>query len=181
MCGKNFDIFGKLYFTSPKLNLNKVKDSASSILGKTVNVANVYTRFIRFFKVKHKEALVISILRLVQHLLSDLLSVQSEYVLSMDRTNWKLGILNINILMIGIVLENGGNSNQAERIVLLEWMKTIFNVDKPLVLAADREFIGKQWFDSLKTADIDFDIRLRKKDYLNDLAMFWNFVGKHIV
>lgn len=164
-------------------NLNKSKNSASSILGKTVNVQSVYTRFIRFFKVKDKEVLIICILRLIQHLLSDLLSIQSEYILSMDRTNWQLGTININILMIGIVLDNGrfipvyfelldkkGNSNQAERIELLELMKTIFKVDKPLVLAADREFIGKEWFDTLKVSNIDFDIRIRKKDYFGDLA-----------
>lgn len=87
-------------------NLNKSKNSASAVLGKTVNVESVYTRLIKFFKVKDKEVLVICILRLVQYLLSDLLAVQSEYVLSMDRTNWQLGTININILMIGIVLDN---------------------------------------------------------------------------
>lgn len=168
-------------------NLNKSKDSASAVLGKTVNVQSVYTRFIRFFKVKDKEVLIICILRLIQYLLSDLLSVQNEYVLSMDRTNWQLGTININILMIGIVLDNGrfipiyfelldkkGNSNQAERIELIELMKTIFKVDRPLVLAADREFIGKEWFDTLKVSEIDFDIRIRKKDYLSDLAQQMN-------
>lgn len=101
----------------------------------------------------------------------------------MDRTIWQLGTININILMIRIVLDNGrfipiyfelldkkGNSNQEERIELLELMRTIFKVDKPLVLAADREFIGKEWFDTLKVSEIDFDVSIRKKDYLSDLA-----------
>lgn len=168
---------------SENCNLNKVKDKASSVLGKTVNVENTYTRFIRFFKVKNKEALIISILRLIQHLLADLLAEQTEYMFSMDRTNWQLGKININILMIGIVLDNGrfipiyfellnkkGNSNQLDRVELLEFMETIFEIDKPLVLAADREFIGKNWFINLKKSAIDFVIRIRRTDYQNDLA-----------
>jgi hypothetical protein len=168
---------------SNNCNLNKIKNKASLILGKTVNAENAYTRFIRFFKVKNKEALIISILRLIQHLLSDLLAIQTEYIFSIDRTNWQLGKININILTIGIVLDNGrfipiyfelldkkGNSNQLERVELLELMKTIFELDKPLVLVADREFIGKNWFVNLKKSAIDFVIRIRKTDYQNDVA-----------
>jgi hypothetical protein len=101
----------------------------------------------------------------------------------MDRTNWQLGSININILMIGLVLENGrfipiyfelldkkGNSNQLERIELLEFLKIILNVDKPLVLVADREFVGKKWFVVLKKTNIDSAIRIRKTDYQIDLA-----------
>jgi hypothetical protein len=168
---------------SNNCNLNKAKNKASSVLGKEVNVESSYVRFIRFFKVKHQEALIISILRLIQHLLAKLLAAQSEYILSMDRTNWQLGKVNINILMIGIVLDNGrfipiyfelldkkGNSNQLERIELLDFMKTIFEVDKSLVLVADREFIGKNWFISLQKSAIDFVIQIRKTDYQNDLV-----------
>jgi hypothetical protein len=171
---------------SNNCNLNEAKNKASSVLGKEVNVESSYVRFIRFFKVKHQEALIISILRLIQHLLAELLTAQSEYILSMDRiprTREQLGKVNINILMIGIVLDNGrfipiyfelldkkGNSNQLERIELLDFMKTIFEVDKPLVLVADREFIGKNWFVSLQKSAIDFVIRIRKTDYQNDLV-----------
>jgi hypothetical protein len=164
-------------------NLNKAKNKGSVVLGKIVDAETVYIRFIRFFKIKYKEAFVIGILRLIQHLLGDLIAAQDEYTLSMDRTNWQLGSININILMIGLVLENGrfipvyfelldkkGNSNQSERIELLELLKTIFIVDKPLVLVADREFVGKKWFAALKKTNIKCAIRVRKKDYQIDLV-----------
>jgi hypothetical protein len=131
---------------------------------------------------EHKEAFIIGILRLIQHLLSDLFDAETEYTLSMDRTNWQLGGININILMIGVIindrfipiyfelLDKKGNSNQLERMELLSLLKIIFITEKPLVLAADREFIGKEWFASLQKSNIDFTIRVRKQDYQKDIA-----------
>ena len=164
-------------------NLNKAKKKGSKVFGRIVNIENLYTRFIRFFKMKNPMVFVLCILRLVQHLLSDHINEQGEYVLSIDRTNWKLGAININILTIGLVLENGkfiplyfellnkrGNSNQAERKALLVDLHTIFNIKKPLVLVGDREFIGKEWFKELVNLSYDLVIRLRKKDYKELLA-----------
>ncbi|MFK7948973.1 MAG: transposase, partial [Saprospiraceae bacterium] len=164
-------------------NLNKAKKKGSLALSRVVNIETVYTRFIRFFKIKNPLIFVICILRLIQHLLSDYISKQSEYVLSIDRTNWKLGTVNINILTVGLVLDNGrfiplyfellnkrGNSNQSERKMLLSELHTIFNISKPLVLVGDREFIGKDWFKELVDLSYDLVIRLRKKDYKELLA-----------
>jgi len=91
----------------------------------------------------------------------------------MDRTNWKLGKLNINILFIGIVykgvafpilwvtLSKQGNSNTAERIALMDRFIDIFGTEKIQYLTADREFIGHQWFDYLIKKGIHFRIRIR--------------------
>jgi len=80
----------------------------------------------------------------------------------MDRTNWKLGILHINILTLGIaykgiafpliwlVLPKQGNSNTNERIQLIERFIRIFGSDKIGCLTGDREFIGGEWFRNLK-------------------------------
>lgn len=171
-------------------NLNKAKKKGSQALGKVININSLYTRFIRFFKMANSLVFVICILRLVRHLLADYIDVERQYTLSIDRTNWKLGIININILTIGLVLENGkfiplyfelldkrGNSNEMERKQLLLELQTIFNfcdaesnLIKPLVLVGDREFIGKQWFKNLVDLSYDLVIRLRKKDYLQLLA-----------
>jgi hypothetical protein len=48
-------------------DLNKAKNKGSVILGKTIDAEIMYIRFIRFFKIKHKEAFVIGILRLIHH------------------------------------------------------------------------------------------------------------------
>jgi len=92
----------------------------------------------------------------------------------MDRTNWKLGKLNINILVIGIVhkgvafpivwvsLSKQGNSNTAERIDLMQRFIDIFSIEKIKYLTADREFIGHQWFAYLLENLIHFRIRIRE-------------------
>ena len=93
--------------------------------------------------------------------------------LTMDRTNWRLGRRDINILMIGVVyrgiaipvlwqmLDKRGNSNSRERIAILERVLQLFGVDKIAGLLADREFIGDGWFAWLQENAITFHIRIR--------------------
>lgn len=96
--------------------------------------------------------------------------------LSIDRTNWKFGQKNINILMIGIsykgtaipliwkLLDKRGNSDQEERIELLEALLSSLNIQQQQqikCLVADREFIGKEWLSYLKKQSFDFYIRIR--------------------
>ncbi len=79
--------------------------------------------------------------------------------LTLDRTNWKWGKRNINILMLAIVyrgiaipilwtlLNKRGNSDTKERIALIQRFIAIFENLKPCVdMLPDREFIGEQWF-----------------------------------
>lgn len=173
-------------------NLNKAKKKGSIVQGKQININSLYIRFIRFFKMKNPKLFVLGVLHLLVSLLSPYLSVQPYYVFSMDRTNWKLGNMNINILYIGIVLDNGcfipiyfelltkrGNSNQSERIDLTNTLKVLFpNINKkPIFIVGDREFIGKEWFDFLKTSEYEFVMRLRRTDYFNELAIQMNLSG----
>ncbi len=88
------------------------------------------------------------------------LNNQAVY-LSMDRTNWKWGKNDINILMLSIVykgialpifwmlLPKRGNSNTEERIVLIQKFIDHFGKDKIAGILADREFIGDEWFNWL--------------------------------
>ena len=180
---KTFILLAHCIILSGSTNLNKVKKKAGYALGEIVEPATAYTRFIRFFKIKDTVVFSICILRLIQSLLSDFISKQGEYLLSIDRTNWKLGKININLLTIGLVLNNGrfipiyfellgkqGNSSQNERKELLAVLHTIFEMKKPIILVGDREFIGKDWFDHLKKSIYEFAIRIRKGDYKGDLA-----------
>jgi hypothetical protein len=96
--------------------------------------------------------------------------------LAIDRTNWKFGQKNINILMIVIAykgigipvvwifLDKRGNSNTAERIALTKRFIAIFGKDKIECLLGDREFIGKVWFDYLKSEEILFRLRIKKNN-----------------
>lgn len=102
---------------------------------------------------------------------------QQWVALTIDRTNWKFGRANINILMIGIsyqgtaiplvwmLLNKRGNSCQKERISLLEELLSHLNkkqIGQIRCLLADREFIGHQWIEYLKKAPFTFFIRIQK-------------------
>lgn len=95
-------------------------------------------------------------------------------VLALDRTNWKFGKINLNILMLSIcrdgfavplmwkVLKNKrGNSSQAERIELMERFVSVIQTDQIIRLVADREFIGARWLQWLDRHHIHFIIRIR--------------------
>lgn len=116
-----------------------------------------YKRLQRFFKSFQLDVIMMA------KFISELLPTKKEtWTLAMDRTNWKFGKLNINILTLGvaykgaafplvwILLPKRGNSNTCERIELIEKFINIFGVIKIQCLTADREFIGKEWFSYLK-------------------------------
>lgn len=105
--------------------------------------------------------------------------------LSIDRTNWKFGKHNINILLIGIsyrgtaipliwkMLDKRGNSSQEERIELMEELLVILTEDqksKIRCLLADREFIGKQWIAYLKEQPFTFFIRIKNNTLVRKLG-----------
>ena len=97
-------------------------------------------------------------------------------VLSMDRTNWKFGKRNINILMLGIsykgtaiplvwsLLDKRGNSNTSERIALIDRLLVHLNAQQHKqikCLLMDREFIGKSWVSYLKMQSFHFITRIK--------------------
>ena len=97
-----------------------------------------------------------------------------EIYLTMDRTNWKWGKKNINILCLGIVykgaaipvywllLNKQGNSSTRERIALINRFIEIFGSSNILGIFGDREFIGKNWFNWLSKKKIPFYFRIKK-------------------
>lgn len=106
-------------------------------------------------------------------LIYDLLPEQSPYRLSMDRTNWKFGKTDINILMLSVcykgvaipliwkLLPKQGNSNAEERTEILGTYIDFFGIGSIEAFMADREFIGEDWFESLIRHKIPFYIRIR--------------------
>lgn len=94
--------------------------------------------------------------------------------LTLDRTNWKWGKRNINILMLAMVyrgiaipivwtmLNKRGNSDTLERCALIQRFISIFGKHRIQNLFADREFVGKEWFAWLIKHDINFCIRIKK-------------------
>lgn len=100
--------------------------------------------------------------------------ITDSLTLIIDRTNWKLGKSNINILCVSVLgdgycvpiiwklLNKRGNSNQKERIDLIEKLLRIQNIPKIKMVIGDREFIGIEWLRYLKSNKIGALIRLKE-------------------
>ena len=98
---------------------------------------------------------------------------KEPYLLTLDRTNWKLGSIDINILMLGVahegmaypllwtILPHAGNSNTPERLALVDRLLTLVHPTHIEALVADREFIGQDWFDGLKARQLRFVMRIK--------------------
>lgn len=128
-----------------------------------------YKRLQRFFK--HYELNYAEFSQAVIRLMN----IPQPWIISIDRTNWKLGKANINFLVLGIVykgiafpilwtlLDKKGNSNTDERIQFLETFLENFGECSIDCLLADREFIGSDWFFFLlKYPRYRFRIRLKE-------------------
>ncbi len=128
-----------------------------------------YRRLQRFFQAVHFDYNAIA--RLIMEMCG---FDEMKYYLSLDRTNWKWGKKNINILTLAIVykgtaipvywliLNKQGNSNQKERIALLQRFIGQFGRQNILGVLGDREFIGEQWWKWLTTMSIPYLIRVKE-------------------
>ena len=141
--------------------------SASKALPIKCLPQSFYRRMQRFFAGQYFDY------RQISQLIFNMFSFD-KVQLTLDRTNWKWGKRNINILMLAIVyrgiaipilwtlLNKRGNSDTKERIALIQRFIAIFGKDRIVNVFADREFIGEQWFTWLIEQDINFCIRVKK-------------------
>lgn len=121
-------------------------------------------RFLRTFAIDQA-----SIARTV----TGVLPLGERWVLTLDRTNWKLGRAECNLLVLGVAyhgiaiplfwtaLDKAGNSSTAERIALLDRFLATFGAERIAYLLADREFVGQRWFQYLQAQRIGFRIRVK--------------------
>ena len=110
---------------------------------------------------------------LIANIVFSMLPHKPPYKLSLDRTNWKFGKTDINILMLSVcykgvalpilwtLLPKRGNSNSEERKKLLSQYIELFGTASIDSFMADREFIGGDWFEELIQCQIPFYIRIR--------------------
>lgn len=133
--------------------------------------ASSYRRLQRFFQhVCFDQAMVAQIV-------IRMLKLKVPYYLVLDRTNWKVGSKDINILVLAITtkrfrvplmwsfLDHGGCSSTAQRITLMQNYIEIFGASSVRALLADREFVGVEWIQFLCRNNIAFTIRLRNDLY----------------
>jgi len=110
---------------------------------------------------------------LIARLIFALLPHDPPYSIAIDRTNWKFGQSNINILVLAIVykgvafpilfklMPKRGNSNTKERIQIINHYIRLFGKESLHYLVADREFVGENWIDYLNFNKIEYHIRIR--------------------
>ena len=99
---------------------------------------------------------------------------QDSYVIALDRTCWKFGKTDINILFLVIVvgkisvplywqvLTHGGACTGLMMQSILKKFINNFGIDKIKYLLADREFMSIEWLNYLTTNEINYAIPLRK-------------------
>ncbi len=142
-------------------------------------------RFFRFFEIDQGS---------LAKLLVQWCRVPAPWHLSMDRTNWKLGVLHLNLLMLCIVAgpisfpllwiglsKNGqgkghgaprtgraGNTNTPERIALMRQFVALFGAESCLCLRADREFASADFLNYLEGAKLSYQLRLKRDILVTD-------------
>lgn len=159
-------------------NLNIAKDYTSGILGtgEKVAVASHYMRLIRFFKVDTPNELASCILTVCCVFLKGIGGKSGSKYLLLDGTEWEIGSRKIQFLTLCILwqgvaiplwwtdLEKIGHSSQKERKDFI--INALKRYDlQGMILLADREYIGEDWFEFLSSKGIDFVIRLKSNVY----------------
>lgn len=113
-------------------------------------------------------------INLIARIVFALLPHEPPYRLALDRTNWKFGSFNINILVLAVVykgvafpllftmMPKFGNSSTTERIELIQRYIDLFGTQTIDCLLADREFVGERWIGFLNLNRIRYHIRIKE-------------------
>jgi hypothetical protein len=170
----------------PHFGLNKTRLETLAVLlvglanGRTVNLSHLasqfpgdalhasnYRRLQRFFQHVRLDG------DIAARLIVRMLNLRRPTLLALDRTNWKLGGRDVNVLVLAVVtrrfrvplmwtlLDHGGNSDTAQRIALMRRYLCLFGASSIEALLADREFIGAEWLEFLIENNVPFAIRLK--------------------
>lgn len=148
--------------------------------GRTVNLSHLaslfpgmakyasnYRRLQRFFQYVQLDQ------ETVAQIVVRMLNLSRPKYLALDRTQWRVGNTDINILVLAIVtrrfrvplmwtmIDHRGNSNTAQRIDLMQRYLALFGASSIELLLCDREFIGVRWMEFLSKNKIPFAIRVR--------------------
>lgn len=159
---------------SKSVNLALCAEALSRNKGLGLSESQIYSQYIDHFQTGNFEKLLKACFLAVFY--QTFPWAKSELV--MDRTEWKLGKNWHNLLVIGYICHDSlvplvwvdlgerKSSSETERIELLDRLLAWWRATKipmpPLMLYADREFIGSEWFKALAKRDIEFVIRLKE-------------------
>ena len=100
--------------------------------------------------------------------------VSAPFVLTLDRTEWQLGSVWLNVMVVGVahkgvalpvlwaVLEKKGCASSAEKLEIVERFLRLCGARNIAYLAADREFADRKLFRYLRASGVDFRIRVKR-------------------
>lgn len=183
---KNLLITSQCISLARTTNLSKAKDFVPQVIGTSVAAqasptAN-YQRLIRFFR-DGVDGYLPELHRCIQDVsVKTIGNFPARYLkkakqLVIDGTKWliredKVHFLTLCVVVEGVAipiascdLEKAGHSSQAERITFFDQVGEHFDL-KGMLLLGDREYVGIEWFKSLKLErGIDFVVRLKKGIY----------------
>jgi hypothetical protein len=163
---------------SRTVSLYKCSDKVPGLLGykSKSKTESHYIRLLRFFKITGIAKFITGVCQLI----ITVAPVEHLYLI-LDRSNWKIGNKNVNLLTIGGLLKDTflplqwmqlnkkGNSSITERKKLLINLMALFEWAgrsiKGMILLADREFIGNDWLEFLTSINVSFVIRVKAKTY----------------
>ncbi len=164
------DLISRLVCALLQVRSVNMKKLACSLSG-LAQVDSQYRRLQRFFSSKVSPAVFTPLI------VSKLVRPGQQQVLVLDRTHWKRGRTDLNLLCLGLVYQGGsiplacpslqkpGNANPEERKHLLTQALAYLDPGS-CGLVADREFIGRDGFTFLLEQPIDFVIRLRGNPWI---------------
>lgn len=142
---------------------------ATALPGQT-NLSSKYKRVQRFFKNFNFDMTIF-----MKIVFSTLPLIKQNVILSIDRTNWKLGKYNFNILFLALyyhkyaiplawkTIPHRGCSTQKMRVGLLKQVLKFMPANRITAFLGDREFIGEEWIQFLYKNEIPFFIRVKKE------------------
>lgn len=158
-------------FRTQQMNLSRLAVAMDS----PAEISARYRRLQRFFSEVRFDYDALA------RLIMQLFDIGDEpYYLTLDRTNWRWGKKNLNLLTLGVVykgaaipvywlvLNKKGNSNQRERIALLKRFVRQFGSQRIAGLLGDREFIGGAWWKWLNQQGIPFLMRMKENQHYRD-------------
>lgn len=173
----------QLILLKETVNLHKLKNHVGSFFGNLDREpSSHYRRLTRFF-CGHFQQYVLWKLLLswsVSLLWEKIEKQKAEKILLLDATSWALGTCKIQFLVLSVLyqgisipifwvnLSKKGHSNFSERKRLFQMAMCLYDLEG-FTLLADREYIGKDWFDWLDTQGIKFIIRLPYKCYYKEV------------
>lgn len=163
------EAFAAVILTAINAKTVLLSASAAALPGTATNKAK-FCRMQNFFRECNIDYSLLALL--IVHILR--FKRKQKMILTIDRTGWQARKNDVNLLVLSVCLDGvaaplfwldlrtQGNSKTALRLILLQRFIDTFGKDRIEAITGDREFVGKQWFQTLQRLEIPYIMRIRE-------------------